>query len=122
MAFLNDRVLDSGLTVLDTEVDVLHICDSEPATYAEVGTKTLGNKASPSVGAPAARSPSGRKVTVAAVSDGEVTDTGTASHWALVDSANSRLLAAGALSASQVVTEGNVFTLAAFDIGIPGPA
>lgn len=122
MAFLNDRVLDNGLTVLDTEPTKLHICSSEPSTYAGVASVTLGNKATPSVGAPAARTPSGRKVTVAAISDGSVTATGTASHWALVDETNSRLLAAGSLSASQAVTNGNTFTLAAFDIGIPGPA
>lgn len=122
MAFLNDRVLDLGLNVLDTEVDKLHICDSEPATFAEVGTKTLGDKATPSVGAPAARSPSGRKVTVAAITDGAVSGTGTASHYALVDEGNSRLLAAGALASPQAVTSGNTFTLGAFDIGIPGPA
>jgi hypothetical protein len=51
-----------------------------------------------------------------------VTGTGTASHYAIVDTVNSRLLAAGALSAPQAVTDGNVFTLTAFDIGIPDPA
>ncbi|MDI6770104.1 MAG: hypothetical protein QMD04_10585, partial [Anaerolineales bacterium] len=66
--------------------------------------------------------PSGRKVTVPSISDGAVTATGTATHYAVVDTANSRLLATGALSASQVVTNGNTFTLTAFDIGIPGPA
>ena len=63
--------------------------------------------------------PNGRKVTSAAVTDGSVTTTGTASHYAVVDSANSRLLATGALASSQAVTSGNTFTLAAFDVGIP---
>jgi len=34
---------------------------------------------------------------------------------------NSRLLAAGSLTASQVVTSGNSFTLSSFTIGIPDP-
>ena len=64
----------------------------------------------------------GRKVTVAAISDGSITGTGTATHYAIVDSTNSRLLATAALTASQSVTNGNTFTLATFDIGIPDPA
>lgn len=122
MPYLDSRVLDNGLTVLDTEADVLHICSSEPANFAAVAAASLGTKATPSIGAPGARAPSGRKVTVAAITDGAVSATGNASHYAIVDSVNSRLLAAGALAAGQAVTNGNTFTLAAFDIGIPGPA
>lgn len=123
MSYLNDRVLDNGLTVLDTEANRLDICSAEPTTYAQAtSTYTLGNKTSLSVGAPGDRSPSGRKVTVAAITDGTVTGTNTATHWAITDTGNSRLLAAGALSASQAVTSGNTFTLAAFDVGIPDPA
>ena len=123
MAFINDRVFDSGLTILDTEANRLDICSQEPVTYTEAtSTYTLGNKTSLSIGAPADRTPSGRKVTVASFTDGSVTGTGTASHWAIVDTGNSRLLATGALSASQAVTSGNTFTLAAFDIGIPDAA
>jgi hypothetical protein len=124
MPYLNDRVYDNGLTVLDTEANRLDICSSEPTTYTEAtSTYTRGNKTSLSVGAPAARTPNGRKVTVAAITDGAVTSTGTAAYYALSDTTNSRLLAAGALSGGgQTVTNGNVFTLAAFDIGIPAPA
>lgn len=124
MAFLNDRVLDFGLTVLDTEATKIHICSSEPSTFAGVAGVSLGNKglAAGGIGAPATRAPSGRKVTVAAFSDGSVTGTGTASHYAIVDEVNSRLLAANSLSASQAVTSGNTFSLDAFDIGVPGPA
>lgn len=128
MAYLNDRVLDNGLTVLDTEANRLDICHTEPTTYAEAtSTYTVGNKTSLSVGSPASRSPSGRKVTVAAITDGSVTATSTgtsddAQYWAIVDTVNSRLLAAGSLDSAQLVTSGNTFTLEAFDIGIPGPA
>lgn len=126
MPFLNDRVFDLGLNVLDTEANRLDICHTEPTTYTEAtATYTLGNKTSLSIGAPAAGSPSGRKVTVAAITDGTVTATSTsaandAAHWAIVDTVNSRLLAAGALSATQYVTTGNVFTLGAFDVTLRG--
>ena len=121
MAFIADRVLDLGLNVLSTEANRLDICSSEPTTFAEATTTaSLGNKTSLSVGAPEARTPDGRKVTVALITDGTVDGTGTATHYAIVDTVNSRLLATGSLSASQVVTSGNTFSLAAFDLGIPG--
>ena len=122
MAFFNDRVFDNGLTTLDTEVNRLDICSSEPATYAAaIGSASLGNKLTPTVGAPTDRSPTGRKVVVSAIADGTVTANGTATHWALVDTLNSRLMATGSLSASQGVSSGNTFTLAAFDIGMADP-
>ena len=123
MAYLHDDILDNGLAALSGDNRVLHICSAEPATYANVTSYTLGNKAGPTIGAVGDRTGSGRKRTISAVTDGTVTGTDTATHWALVDTtATARLLAAAALSASQVVTSGNTFTLAAFDIGIPDPA
>jgi hypothetical protein len=123
MAFIDNRVLDNGLSVLSNEATRLDICSSQPGTFAAAtGSSSLGNKTSLSVGNPANRSPSGRRVTVAQITDGAVSGTGTATHWAITDTANSRLLATGTLSASQAVTSGNTFTLAAFDIGIPGAA
>ena len=123
MAYINPYVLDGGLTKLDTEADRLDICSQEPTTYAQAtSTYTLGNKTSLNVGAPADRTPTGRKVTVAAITDGTVKGSDTATHWAIVDVSESRLLATGALSAGQAVTSGNTFTLGAFDIGIPAAA
>jgi len=123
MATLNDRVFDNGLTVLDTEANRIDICSTEPTTYAEAtSTYTLGNSTSLSIGAPADRSGGGREVTVAAISDGSVTATGTAAYYAIVGTVNSRLLATGSLSASQAVTSGNTFTLTSVTVGIPDPA
>jgi hypothetical protein len=123
MAFLGDRVFDNGLTVLDTEANAIHITSQEAVDYAgATTTHTLGNSTSLSVGAPADRTGGGREVTVAAITDGSVTGTGTATHYAIVDTVNSRLLATGALTASQSVSTGNSFTLGAFTIGIPDPA
>ena len=123
MAFLNDRVFDNGLTVLDTEANKILITSAEPATYTEANaTYALGDSTSLSIGAPQDRSGGGREVVVAAITDGSVTATGTATHYAIVDTVNSRLLAAGSLAASQVVTSGNTFTLTSVAIGIPDPA
>ena len=78
MAFIADYVLDAALSKLDTEANRLDICSQEPTSYTEAtSTYTLGNKTSLSVGSPADRSPSGRKVAVASFSDGSVTGTGS---------------------------------------------
>jgi hypothetical protein len=123
MATLNDRVFDNGLTVLDTEANRIDITSQEATTYTDAtSTSTLGNSTSLSIGAPADRAGGGREVTVAAITDGSVTGTGTATHYAIVDTVNSRLLATGSLSASQAVTSGNTFTLSSVAIGIPDPA
>ena len=123
MATLNDRVFDNGLSVLDTEANRIDVTSQEATTYAEAtSTYTLGNSTSLSIGAPADRTGGGRKVTVAAITDGSISGTGTATHYAIVDTSNSRLLATGSLTASQSVTSGNTFTLATFDIGIPDPS
>jgi hypothetical protein len=119
MALISDYCFDLALAYIDTNANRLDICSQEPATYtAATVTYTLGNKTSLSVGAPTDRTPNGRMVTVAAITDGTVTGTATATHWAISDTGNSRLIATGQLSASQAVTSGNTFTLAAFNIGI----
>jgi len=123
MAFLDDRVFDNGLSVLDTEANAIHITDSEATGYTDAtSTSSLGNSTSLSIGAPQDRSGGGREVVVAAITDGSVTGTGTATHYAIVDTVNSRLLATGSLTASQSVTSGNTFTLSSVAIGIPDPA
>lgn len=123
MATLNDRVFDNGLTVLDTEANAIHITSQEATDYTDAtSTSTLGNSASLSIGAPQDRTGGGREVVVAAIIDGSVTGTGTATHYAIVDTVNSRLLATGSLAASQSVTSGNTFTLSSVTIGIPDPA
>jgi len=122
MATLNDRVLDFGLNVLDTEANAIHITSAEASTFTEAtSTFTLGNSTSLSIGAPQARSGGGREVIVSAITDGSITGTGTATHYAIVDTVNSRLLATSTLTASQSVTTGNTFTLSSVAIGIPGP-
>lgn len=127
MPYLNDVVPDGALNILNNNADRIDICSQEPANYTEASsTYSLGNKdfgaAGTAFGDPADRSPNGRKVSSTAVTDGEVTDTDTATDWGVSDTTNSRLLAADALEASQDVTDGNTFTLPSFDIGIPDPS
>lgn len=123
MATIADRVFDNGLTVLDTEANKIVVTSQEATTYAEANaTYALGNSTSLSIGAPADRSGGGREVTASAITDGSITGTGTVTHYAIIDTTNSRLLVTGSLSASQSVTSGNTFSLASFTVGIPDPS
>jgi hypothetical protein len=123
MATISDYVLDAALTKLDTEADRIDITSQEATTYAEAtSTYTLGNSTSLAFGAPQDGDTSGRKVTAAAITDGVVSGSGSATHFAIVDVSASRLLATGSLTTPQSVTSGNSFTIAAFDVEIPDPA
>ncbi len=124
MPILDNNTLDNGLAALKAAADRVYICSADPATYtAATSTNALGNKnfgaGAVYPAAIAAGSPSGRQVVSAAITDGSVTATGTATHSAVVTSGSSRLEAAQALSTSQGVTSGNVFTLGAQTIRLP---
>src|SRR5215831_14896601 len=114
---LENYLLDNGLTKLNTEDTDIVITSAEPSLYSltttgaanQLGRKAFG--AGNSFGAPAAGSPNGRQCASTQVTDGTITTSGTAAWWAAVDVTNSRLHAHGSLSATQVVTAGNTFTL-----------
>jgi hypothetical protein len=120
MPFISDSAFDALIGIVD-DADRLHICLAEPSSYANLtGTQTLGNKTlSSAFTGPADRSPTGRKTTVGAQTGGSVTATGSAAYWALALVGSSAVLASGALSSAQSVTNGNTFSTAAFDIGVP---
>ncbi len=125
MPALHNDVYDNGLALLASLVENLHILKADPGSvWANIATHGLGSKANPGVSAPIDRLVAGlgRKVTVSAITDGSVTVTGDATHYALTDDSASKILASGTLGSLQTVTSGNPFTLAAFDIGMPDPA
>src|SRR5215472_13362722 len=120
----NSWVLNNGLIQLQTLATHIYICSQEPTDYPSASsTYALGNKnfgPGNTLTGPTARTPNGSKVTTVAITDGVVTGTGNAARWAICDSVNSRLLVDNDLAAAQAVTAGNVFSLPAFDFGIPG--
>ena len=117
MAFISDEVFDQGLDYAIANGTQIDICSSEPANFAGIAGVTLGNETALTVGATEDGDVDGRKVVVPAITDGDVTGTGTAAFWALSDG-SAILVATGALSATQAVTSGNTFTLEAIDIAI----
>lgn len=127
--YIHPDVFDSGLSYAKTNADKIYICSTQPANYTEAtSTYALGNKdfgaGNVFPGAIADTTPTGsRQITTAAVTDGSVTADGTAGFWAIVkSSATAALLAAYSLSATQVVTNNNTFTLAAFNLKFTAPA
>lgn len=121
-AQLHNDVYDNGLSHLTTSVDELHILSQDPgvATYANIASYTLGNKSSPTISSPEDHT-TGRKVTVSAISDGTATGTGTATHFALVDSVNSEILATQELDSGEEVASGDTFTLTELYVAFPAP-
>lgn len=119
MPLIADAAFDAALGYIITNGTTLHLCSAEPATFGGVAAVTLANRTSVTVGAAANGAVSGRRVTVPATTGGTVTGTGTATHYALVNTAGSILVAAGALASSQALTSGNTVATAAFDITFP---
>jgi hypothetical protein len=122
---LGDRILDFGLTALNTDCDRIYICSSQPTTYVEatdIAQFALGYRAfgvGNAFAVPVAGSPSGRKAMSTVITDGDVIDTGTAAFWAAVDSVNTRLLASGNINNTIAVVNGQKFTLASFAVHLP---
>lgn len=120
-ARIGNEVFDAALSYISANTENLYICSQEPTTFTEASsTYALGSKASPTFTGPADDT-SGRKLTVDAISDGSVSATGTAAWVALTDDSGTLLLVAQALASSQAVTNGNTFTLTAFDINLQDP-
>lgn len=115
MPSINSNAHDALLNYIRTNTTTLYICSAEPTTLTEATTTyALGNKSTPTIGTVEAGDVSGRKITIAAITDGTVTATGTATHFALVS--GTELLVAQTLTSSQSVTSGNTFASAAADI------
>ena len=122
--YVDDVLRDAWLGALSS-VNELHITNGVVTSYAGLATATLGKKTAPTIGPVGDANPNGRKRTVAAFGDGDVTansGSNQADHWCLVDTTNSRVLVSGQLSASQVTYEVNTFSMSSFDIRNPDQA
>jgi hypothetical protein len=116
--------LDNGLLGLKANATHIYICSQQPMSFADATTNfALGNMnfgAGNVFTGPTNRTPNGRQITTVAVTNGTVTGTGNATRWAIVDAVNSALLIDNDLASAQAVTAGNVFSIPAFNFGIPG--
>ena len=123
MAYLSNNVFDNGLNYIDTNAEKLYILSADPGSiWGNIATYALGNKATPAIAAPTDRTAGGREIVFAAITDGTVTATGNATHYAITDDSASEILASSTLSSTLPVTSGGTFGLESFTIGIPDPA
>ena len=110
MAFIANSIFDNGLSYAETNGTRVDITSQEATTYTEAtSTYTLANS-TVTTSEPEDGETDGRRVRTSEITDGDVTEDGTATHWALTDGTG-ELLATGSLSNSQSVTSGNTFTL-----------
>ncbi|HEY3494764.1 MAG TPA: hypothetical protein VGK73_08770 [Polyangiaceae bacterium] len=125
MAYITDSALDAAIAYLVTNAEELWIISgaSDPADYAAALAAKLGEKLAPTLSAPQNGASNGRRTVVSAITDGEVTATGTATRWVLVKTSGTpALLTCQTLSSSQGVTDNNTFTLGALSVTIPDAA
>lgn len=124
---VHNNVLDQMLNYIVDESDQLCICSAEPTTKTEADTTYMLAKSSVndvSATAPADGDVSGRKVTIPEnFSEGSaltITNTGTATHVALIDSVGGVLLYVTTCTSQSLTAAGSV-TVPAWDIEVRDP-
>lgn len=122
---VDNSVLDAALNEIKNNCTRMVVCSGEPADYTAANTGGGDNLGDVTMAGTdftvADGDTSGRKVTVASKSSVNVDVTGTATHVALLDVANTLLLYVTTCT-SQALTSGNTITFPAWDIEIADPA
>ena len=117
----NDTGLDAALTWFAGST-VLHVCTSQPASYAAIAAASVGSVVLDSGDfAQADGDTSGRKVTIAAQSIPAASASGTANHVVLASTGDSTLRYVTTITA-QAITSGNPIEVGAWKIEIADPA
>lgn len=120
---VHDDVLDGALNILKNNVTRQTVCSAQPMTYAEGNaTYALADVTlSSSDFTNANGDSSGRKTTVAAKTGVTVDVSGTVTHAALLDVANSKLLYV-TTTASQAVGAGGTVDIGSWKAEISDPS
>ncbi len=127
MPKLSSYVLDNGLQAIDALADKIYVCSQEPTTYSEatttgtyaLGVNDFGSAGGAINGTMSDATPNGRSITTNAITGGTFLQSGTVVAWAVVDSANSRLLATGSVTSIAIT---GAFNMNAFVITEPASA
>ncbi len=121
-----DEVLDAALNYLESNVDRISVCETQPTTYAEAtsnkgaGGYKLAMSSTPTFTGPLDGDTNGRKTTVDQEPTITVDVSGDAQHVALCKSATTALLYVTTCTL-QALTAGNTVTIPAWDIEIADP-
>lgn len=107
---VNTAVLDLALNDIKTNGTKMVVCSAQPTTYAEANaTFMLANVAMSSADYTlAAGDTSGRKVTTGAKTGNTITNSGTATHVAIIDTVNSVLKLVTTCTSQALSTGGTV--------------
>lgn len=118
----HDDVLDAGWNLIKANCDKMVACSAQPTSYAEANaTYALADTAMASGDFTIGNGDvSGRKMTVGQKSAVAIDESGTASHVALLDSANSKLLYVTTCT-NQALTKGGTVTFPAWDAEMADP-
>ena len=119
---VHDSVLDAALDILKNNTENMTLCSAAPTTYTEALTTNMLATIALTSGdfTNANGDTSGRKTTIAQQTGETVTNTGTATHWALIDNSATTLLYVGEMT-SQALTAANALTVNAVDVEIADP-
>lgn len=119
---VHDDVLDGALNIIKNNCTRMTVCNAEPTTFTQGNsTFALADVTMAAADFTAANGDtSGRKLTVAAKSAVPVDTSGTATHVALLDVANSKLLYVTTCT-SQALTSGNTVNVPAWKAEIADP-
>jgi hypothetical protein len=121
---VHDDVLDGAMNVIKNNVTRQVACSAQPTTYAEANaTYALADVTMAGSDFTIANGDtSGRKVTVGAKSGALIDTSGTATHAALLDVTNSKLLYVTTCTALALTANGtNTVNFPAWDIEIADP-
>lgn len=123
--FAHDDVMDGALNVIKNNATRMIACSAQPTTYAEATTTYALADVTMASGdfTLANGDTSGRKLTVAAKSGVLIDSSGSATHNALVDVANSKLLYATTCTTQALTANGtNTVNFPAWDVELADPS
>lgn len=128
---VHNDVLDAALNYIKSNATRITICSAQPTSFNEANNEDDGSPAgyclaqhtidSDDFTGPADGDTSGRKLAINQQTGVTAIDTGTATHMALLDVDDSKLLYVKELSSSVSMTDTETYTLAASDIEIRDP-
>lgn len=118
-AIIGNSVYDAALEFLEDNGTQVDICSASPVNWAGLAAVTLGNKTGCTYTGPADHT-SGRKITLDAITDGEVTDDGDAAYFC-ISNGSDEVYVIQQLDSTKTVNDGDDFTLTATIIAIPDP-
>jgi hypothetical protein len=122
MAWTRTEAADAYLNDSRSNTTRIYLCSRAPATFLEASsTYALGYKATPTLGAIGNRVGGGRQYTIAAITDGVASVSGTPTHFALVNQAGSVLLLVNSLKINIPIQAGTPWTSLPITISVKSP-